>query len=379
MIAKSIKGKSPEEIKAALEKSTDDGFKPTLAVIFLSSRQDIDAVRSVIDQKDIAIFGATTAGEFTDKGITEGSISILLLDMNPDYFKIDLDDIGDQSIYVISNKIGKAGIEKFNKPAFIISASNEGITGESIVEGILNSAGEDTTIIGGNAGDDLTYTGGSVFTNRNISRNGIIALVIDQEKIDVKGQAVSGWKAVGTPKTVTKSEGTWVYTIDDQPALDMLVKFTGIKVDTEKKEDLYSQIGESYPFQVAREKGNPVMKPPIIFNRENKAVRCGGIIPQGSKIRFSLPPDFDVIETVIESAEELKKNSLPEADGMMIFSCIGRLSNLGPLADKEIRGLKDVWNVPLAGFFSYGEFGTPPGGKADFHGTTCSWVALKEK
>ena len=70
--------------------------------------------------------------------------------------------------------------------------------------------------------------------------------------------------------------------------------------------------------------------------------------------------------------------SLHEADAMMIFSCIGRLEHLGPMAEAEITGLKEVWNVPIAGFFTYGEFGTPEGGHADFHGTTCSWVALKE-
>jgi len=36
MKAKSIKGKSTEEIKTALEQSIADGFKPTLAVVFLS-------------------------------------------------------------------------------------------------------------------------------------------------------------------------------------------------------------------------------------------------------------------------------------------------------------------------------------------------------
>ena len=49
------------------------------------------------------------------------------------------------------------------------------------------------------------------------------------------------------------------------------------------------------------------------------------------------------------------------------------------MAEQEIKGLYEVWNAPLAGFFSLGEFGTALGGRADFHGTTCSWVALKER
>jgi hypothetical protein len=35
MEAKSIKGNSPEEIKAALEQSMADGFSPTLAIVFM--------------------------------------------------------------------------------------------------------------------------------------------------------------------------------------------------------------------------------------------------------------------------------------------------------------------------------------------------------
>jgi len=40
MKAKSIKGKTPAEIKSVLQQSMADGFKPTLAIVFLSVSQD---------------------------------------------------------------------------------------------------------------------------------------------------------------------------------------------------------------------------------------------------------------------------------------------------------------------------------------------------
>jgi small ligand-binding sensory domain FIST len=82
---------------------------------------------------------------------------------------------------------------------------------------------------------------------------------------------------------------------------------------------------------------------------------------------------------VIESAREVKERAMPEADALLVFSCIGRQVTLGPLIDEEINGLNDVWKVPMTGYFSLGEFGATEGGKPTFHGTTCSWVALKEK
>jgi len=49
------------------------------------------------------------------------------------------------------------------------------------------------------------------------------------------------------------------------------------------------------------------------------------------------------------------------------------------LANAENEGLSGVWKVPMAGFYTYGEYGRAINGKQEFHSTTCCWVALKEK
>ncbi len=66
MKGKSIKGKSKAEIQIALEQSLEDGFTPTLAIVFLSVKQNIEAISTLLDEKNIQLFGATTAGEFID-------------------------------------------------------------------------------------------------------------------------------------------------------------------------------------------------------------------------------------------------------------------------------------------------------------------------
>ena len=118
---------------------------------------------------------------------------------------------------------------------------------------------------------------------------------------------------------------------------------------------------------------------PIGYNREKQALICESNVVQGSKFRFSTPPDFDIIETVVNKANELKNEAHAEADALLIFSCAGRLSALGPMAHEENEGLTRIWNAPMAGFYTYGEFGRAINGKHEFHSTTNSWVALKEK
>ena len=70
---------------------------------------------------------------------------------------------------------------------------------------------------------------------------------------------------------------------------------------------------------------------------------------------------------------------MPEADALLVFSCVGRLGSFGPLISTEIEGLAATWNKPMIGFFSLGEFGKLREGVSEFHETTVSWVALKEK
>jgi len=66
MRAKSIKGESPENLKKGIITCLADGFQPTLAIVFQSVSQDIAAVTRIFDDFEIAVYGATTNGEFVD-------------------------------------------------------------------------------------------------------------------------------------------------------------------------------------------------------------------------------------------------------------------------------------------------------------------------
>jgi hypothetical protein len=378
MKAKSIKGSSPGEIKTALEECMIDKFKPTLAFLFLTALEDIDAVTAILDAEGISIFGASTSEKFTEQGAEPDGIVALLLDINPPDFKIVLKDYKHASVYDSASQIGELGAHRFDHPAFIISGADYTIPGEEIIKGILDKAGTAVTIIGGMAGEAVNFTG-TVFTNGAKTDSGIISLILNEEKIDVKGIAVSGWKAVGTEKRITKSEGPWIHTIDNQPAMNVIRKFLGSKVAAGEHAEDVVPLDISFPLQVQRESGKPMMLPFLLWNTTNNAVMVGGPITEGSLFRFSLPPDLEVIDTVIESSRTIKQNELPDADCMLIFSCIGRLSSLGPMSVSEVDGLAATWNKPMAGFYSLGEFGKVENSPPQFHGTTVSWVALKEK
>ena len=378
MKAKTIKGNSTAEIKDALHQCINEGFKPTLAIVFISVKQNRDEVCELLNTEGISIFGATTSGEFISPEITEGGISIMLLNMDKSYFKIVFRETHESNSYEVSKKVGIEGRKHFSNPAFIIASGWLQTDGEQIVAGIEEGIGRDATVFGGMAGDDLALREPFVFTFGKSSTTGLVTLIIDEDKISIKGVATCGWKPIGITKTVTKSMGNVVYTIDGKPALDLVIKYLGLTMDQESTaSSTVVNLGAYYPLQLERENAPPVMRTAMLGNVEDRSLICAGNVPQGAKVRFSLPPDFDVIDTVVEECIDLKNKE--EADAVIMFSCISRYLSFGVMTSQEIERVQNVWNAPMVGFFSYGEFGKSKTGKHEFHNNTCCVVVMKEK
>jgi hypothetical protein len=379
MKAKTIYGKSTAEIQSALSQSIEDGFKPTLAILFISIKQDRENICSMLIEKGISIFGSTTSGEFVSSDISEGGAVIMLLDLNPAYFKIIFKETAESSAYEISKQLGTYGRSCFKNPAFIIASGWLSIDGEQIIKGIEDGFGGEPTVFGGMAGDDLTLREPTVFSKDNSSSTGLVSIIIDSDKVEVNGIATCGWKPIGIAKTVTRSEGNIVYTIDDQPAFDLVIKYLGLEINSEPDADELINIGAYYPLQLERENATPVMRTAMWGNIKDRSLLCAGNVPQGSKVRFSLPPDFDIIDKVVSECKEVRDKHLQQTDAVLMFSCISRYLSFGVMTGEEIRMVKEVWNAPMAGFFSYGEYGKSKRGKHEFHNNTCCVVALKEK
>lgn len=379
MKAKSIKGNSTEEIKSALEQSMFDGFRPTLAIAFVSIKQDRNAIGKLLDDAGIAIFGCSTNGEFIDEETAKGSAAILLLDINKNFFQVYFEEYPEKNYREITTAVAQKAKEKFSSPAFFIAGSNMETDAEELLFGFEDVAGKEVNVYGGMAGDDFTFNEQYVFTNGKESSRGLVCIALDENKVMIKGVATCGWKAVGTERTVTKSTGNHVFTVDDIPVLDITTKYGGLENVSPDNEGLLLEIAANFPLQLQREKGDPVMRPGLVIDWNDHSFYCSGSVPEGSKIRFSLPPDFDVMEKVIAGVENLKVTQMPEADALVVFSCAGRILSLGPLMTQEIEGIKNVWNVPMLGMFSNAELARATGGNLEMHNLTTCCVALKEK
>lgn len=106
MLAKNIYGETIDEIKSKYAKAIEDGFAPTLAIVFSSITRDRKSIVDFFSEKNVTVFGSTTAGEIIDDEVLEHSSVIMLLDMNKENFKI-LHEEGSDT-YSIASSLAKS-------------------------------------------------------------------------------------------------------------------------------------------------------------------------------------------------------------------------------------------------------------------------------
>jgi hypothetical protein len=122
MKAKSINGKTTGEIKDALEKSMADGFVPTVANVFMSIKQDREAICEILDNKGIDIIGATSSGEFINGHQSEGEAALMLFDINKNDYCILFEDIGERTLNDAATNMANNALQKFRNPLSFFAA-----------------------------------------------------------------------------------------------------------------------------------------------------------------------------------------------------------------------------------------------------------------
>ncbi|MEI6900685.1 MAG: FIST N-terminal domain-containing protein [Bacteroidota bacterium] len=376
MQVKTFSANSFKEVQQRLMEISEQNFNPGVAIIFASVDIDLEEMIVLFRQKNIRLFGCSSCGEFifdnNDQVISDGGVVCMLIDMIPSSYSIKLFPGNGLTSYANGQKIGDWAKVQFEDPGLIVLASGLDTDGEQLVKGIQSAAGEKITMYGGLAGDDAKFKNTFVFSETTIESNGVILMALDKAVYDISGIATSGWVGIGADKIITKSDGNIVYTIDDQPALDVYKEYLSVR-----DEDL-PEIGVEYPLLVKKPGNEDILRAVINVDVEKKLLIFAGTVEQGAIVTFSSSPGFEIIDLTKKKIEEFYQRNM-NADALLLFSCMARHNALGPTISEEINEAWQKWNVPLTGFFSYGEIGSNFNSVCNFHNETFTLVALKER
>ena len=368
---------SVSELKAELAKAlVSVKFEPVLAFGFVSVNMPITKFMDVFESYDILLFGVTGGGEILfdkqqDKLISNGAVFVLT-DLKPDVFKRYFINRNGINNYTFGKLIGEKIKASFQNPSVILATSGLSLDGQAMLDGVLDVAGSNISLYGGMAADDGMFSKTFVFTEANISDDGALALVFDGSAIELRGLSTSGWMSLGSEFVVNHSEGNVVYEINGQPALDMYIDYLNVT-----EEDLPG-IGLEYPFMLKQGEDEIVIRAVMQVDTEKRALIFAGSVPQGSVISFSSSPGFEIMENTRNKIIDFH-TLYPEADLMLLFSCVARHVALGPLISTEIKLASIKWKVPLLGFFSFGEFGSNEGRSCQLNNQTFTLALIRDK
>jgi hypothetical protein len=360
---------SVEEIGPYLQGVCQEGLTPTLAIVFSSIVHNLEKLRAAFAKFNIEVFGASTSGEITNDEVSEHSIAVMLLEISRDTYRLNVFDGEGKTSSQVGQGVAEWAKTLYDNPAIMVMSAGLRADGEQIVNGIIYTMERQVPLFGGLAGTEPGMQETFVFNTSQVLADGVVALAFDQNTIALQGIAASGWKGIGTPKTITKAEGNIVYRIDDEPALDLYNKYLDIGNDT--------TLAMEYPLLLMRDDGSSVLRAAFLVN-EDKSIIYAGTVPEGAKVRFSMSPGFEIIEHAVEQMSEFNQK-IPRPDAIVLFSCKGRHLALGQMVKDEISAIRKLWKVPLVGFFTFGEIGPAPQGRCDFHNYTLVPVLICEK
>lgn len=376
-----------EAIAEALEqaKETLGGAEPRLGFVFAGPKYDLSKLLS--DGKDAAgidLMGCTTAGEFTEKGLTHDGVVVYLVATDDDTMISTAFATGMKDAPLIAASKICRDFEKLKSTAFrerkIRSTTillTDGLSGEG--EGVLKKVSEKTSafqqIVGGAAGDEGAFKETSVGYGDKCSPDSLAAYHIFSKKTWGVGVG-HGLRPASDKMRVTKARGSVVYELDGKPAFEVYqdhAKANGVELTREN----------AGPYLIGNELGI------YFFNKISKAraplavgddgsLSCAANIPQGSSVAILDGEPESMANAARDAAEEAKKHLAgEEAAGVILFDCVCRGMIFKDQFQQEIDAVRDVFgDVPIAGFLTYGEIARYKGTMGGWHNTTAVVLAI---
>ena len=349
-----------EACKQALEKSGED--KADLLVVFssvsLSPEQVIRGVREA--SNNTPVIGCTDAGSITNEGPAQNAVGVMAISSDQLKFYTGLGENIKGGAREAGQAVAKEIKEKAGDSlkAFLMFPDVLVGNGADVVRGVLDELGEHFPVLGGAAGDDFLFEKTYEYKDDKVASGAVAGLGI-AGNFSMGAGVRHGWMPIGSPMTVTKSEGSVVYELDNKPALSIYEDYFGKRAEELKKEPL-ARMAITYPLGIKLpELDEYLIRDPITVD-EKGAITCAAEIPEGSEIRLMIGSKEKAIEAAQEAAKKLMKDFEEQGTKpkfVLMFNCIAREKLFAQAANDEIQAIMNIIgeDVPLLGFYTYGE------------------------
>lgn len=357
-----------------------EGREAKLLIVFCSDSYDLLELLAGINEVSgsAPLIGCSTAGEIATAG--PGDAGVVVTAMGGEGFSVRTSMAGNASEDLRRAGTSAAACLDQVEPMEhkVLMLLTDGLAGDQqeIVRGVYEVAGGGVPLVGGCAGDDMKMTATYQLFNDQVLTNSVIGAAIASEAplgIGVR----HGWRPVGDSFLVTKSSNNRVFSLDDQPALDVYLKLLDAPIEAHTDHAAFTQFAMTHPLGLTRRSEEPHVRFVADADFEERSLICIAEVPQGGTGSFLQGDEESVLTATDGACGDALETLTSEPLGLIAFDCIARRGVLGDIGiATEVKRISGhAKGAPVAGFYTYGEFARTRG-LSGFHNQTLVVLAV---
>jgi hypothetical protein len=351
-----------------------------LLVVFCSDSYDLEDLLAGINERSggVPLIGCSTAGEISASGAGDASVVVSALGGPGFSVATSVAAHASSDLRGAGAAASKCLAEVGDTPHRVLLLLTDGLAGDQqeIVRGAYSVAGASVPLVGGCAGDGLKMQETSQLYGDRVLTDAVVGAALGSDApmgIGVR----HGWRKVGEPMLVTRSEANRVFVLDDRPALDVYLERLDAPDSVRDDPAAFTQFAITHPLGLQRRSGEEVR---FVADADfsDRSLGCIAEVPQGG-LTWIMEGDSDSVLLGTDAACHEAMSTLDgrSAIGVLAFDCIARRGVLGDSGiEAEVARIGEhVGGVPIAGFYTYGEIARTRG-VGGFHNQTLVVLAL---
>jgi methyl-accepting chemotaxis protein len=360
------------------------GAKPAFALVFASTQQPLEQLMPALASRlpGVTLLGASTAGEFTERGDAKGSVALFAV--AGDFaiaagFATGLKDDPEAAVAKAAAAVpsSRAGFPCSTAILLLDPLAGRGEEATLFAAALL---GETVRLAGGAAGDDLKMAATHVALDGKVASDAIVLARIFSKKPLGVG-VCHGHRALSDSLKVTRADGNVVHEIDGRPAWTVWAERTRASAGARGVDPDRLAGDEVTPYLLRYEAGLATgselkIRAPL-SKTEDGAISFACGIPQGAVIRITDTEAEAQVASAREAARRARTQLGATPAGAVVFDCICRNLILGGEFQRAVKEISDeLGGARVAGFETYGEIALDAGDMSGFHNTTTVVLAF---
>lgn len=347
---------SGEDVRSVVAKLIDTIRQPQMKLVmfFSSKKYDIKEVAKIFKEylPDVHVVGCTTAGELSNQGFTEGSISALSI--AADDFEAApylMKEINRKVLFAKNDIIRVAetiGLSQDSEDGFILTLIDSSQAAEEKILSLLRNNFPKLNIVGGSAADE-DFKETLVSVNGETMENAA-AIVFVRTSHEMLFHKENIYTPTDIQLEVTKAniQQRLVLELNGKPAAEEYARILGIDVGylRENFRDVFfsNPLGRTFGEDIW------ITAPTSIV--DDKAIAFASLILPGTRVKLLKP--VDAVAEAVKTVETIKQK-LPNCKGAILFNCLLRYMQFKQDNQTEIIAREYAKLGPICGFNTHGE------------------------